>query len=325
MDKIVLFVYRNTKGVEDLVRQIREHGLEASVIVDPEEETVLPACREAIAIVTILTSFDRERIQRLDPSVRAIVTATMGYDHIDIQAARKRGITVVNVPDYAVQEVAVHQLSLILATIRRLKMFDRIVCAGAWNELSYESGIPMHRLSTMTYGTIGFGRIARLTADYARAFGMRVLAADPLVSKEEMAATGVEWMETPEELYRQADILSLNVPLTEQTRHLINDEAVSMMKDGMILVNTGRGAVIEEASLLKGLRDGKIGAAALDVFEQEPFSDTTHALMHMDNVILTPHIAYQTVESEEEVMRRAVSAAIEAAEGKVPENSIKIG
>lgn len=307
-----------------MTRRIEAEGIEAKVVCDVTEPAdIVRACKGADAVLTILTPFTEEMIGRLDASVKAIVVAAMGYDHVDAAAAAKRGIIVANVPDYAVQEVAVHQMALMLAALRKINIYDRIVHNGGWTGLDFVSGYPVHRLSTMTYGLLGFGKISRLVAKYTLAFGMRVIAYDPYIPEDFITEAGVACAKEADEVFEAADIISPNVPLADESRYMIDADAIAKMKDGIIIVNTGRGALIREPDLIEGLRSGKIGAAALDVFESEPFCDTDNPLMGMENVILTPHIAYQTEESEKEVMERATAAVIAAAKGKVPPCAVK--
>lgn len=323
--KIVLFVFSNTRGVPKMLRRIQASDMEAEVVYDaraPKE--VVRACRGADAVFTILTPFPKEVIEALDSTVRAIVVAAMGYDHVDVAAAEKRGIIVSNVPDYAVQEVAVHQMALMLSALRKINIYNRIVHEGRWTEPDFVSGYPVHRLSSLTYGLLGFGKISRLVAKYTLAFGMRVIAYDPFIPKDFMEEAGVICAKDAYEVFQSADIISPNVPLADELRYMIDEQAIDAMKDGVIIVNTGRGALIRESALIEGLKKGRIGAAALDVFETEPFCDRNNPLMEMENVILTPHIAYQTEESEKEVMERAIDAVILAAGGKEPADVVKL-
>ncbi|SFG74977.1 C-terminal binding protein [Oribacterium sp. WCC10] len=310
MSKIVLFLLKNTRGGDEMTRRIESLGIQAEVVYDADPEETIASCRGADAVLTVLTPFTREIISSLDTTVRAIIVAAMGFDHIDVTAAKERGIDVYNVPDYAVQEVAVHQISLMLASLRKLNIYDRFMHEGNWRSPDYIIGAPVHRLSTLTYGLLGFGRISREVAKYAIAFGMRVIAYDPFVEKIDIEKSGVVCADDRNEVFRCSDIISPNVPLSDSSRYLIDENAILHMKDGVIIVNTGRGALIHEQALIKGLQSGKVSAAALDVFEKEPFFDKTSPLMNMDNVILTPHIAYHSDESEKEVMMRAVDGAI---------------
>ena len=192
MAKIVLFVFSDTRCVTKMTQRIEAEGMTAKVVYDvTAHDDVLAACRGADAVVSILTPFTGEMIAALDSSVKAIVVAAMGYDHVDVNAAAKRGIIVANVPDYAVQEVAVHQMALMLAALRKLCIYDRIVKSGGWTVLDFSSGYPVHRLSTLCYGLLGFGKISRLVAGYTLAFGMRVIAYDPFIPRDAIEKAGV--------------------------------------------------------------------------------------------------------------------------------------
>ena len=321
--KIVLFLHKQTRGVPELLNMIEEAGMTPEVIYDAEKpERIISGCKGADAVLTILTPFDKDIIKSLDSSVKISVVAAMGYDHIDVAAASERKIYVANIPDYAVQEVAVHQIALMLSALRKICLYNKILHNGEWTELDFTAGYPVHRLSGMCYGLLGFGKISRLVAKYTLAFGMSVMAYDPFIPKDFIIEAGVKYADNADKIFENCDIISPNIPLADESRYIIDKNAISKMKDGVIIVNTGRGALIEEHALIEGLESGKIRAAALDVFENEPFCDKTNPLMKMDNVIMTPHIAYHTEESEKEVMTRAVAAAISGAEGKIPLNVI---
>ncbi|MBQ7676601.1 MAG: hypothetical protein IJT32_00045, partial [Lachnospiraceae bacterium] len=239
MAKIVLFLFSDTRGVPEMRRRIEAAGIEAQVVFDAfDEERIVGACDGADAVLTILTPFTGKMIARLAPSVKAIVVAAMGYDHVDVKAAAKRGIAVANVPDYAVQEVAVHQMALMLASLRKINIYDRIVHGGGWMRPDFVSGYPVHRLSTLTYGLLGFGKISRLVAKYTRAFGMRVIAYDPFIPKDFIEEAGVVCAQSANEVFAQADIISLNVPLADESCYMIDAGEIARMKDGVIIVNT---------------------------------------------------------------------------------------
>ena len=161
-----------------------------------------------------------------------------------------------------------------------------------------------------------------MVAQYVKGFGVTVYGYDPYLSAEAFDQYGVICADTPEKIFAECDLISPNIPLTEASRHIINAESIGKMKDGVIIINTGRGALIDEAALVEGLRNGKIQAAALDVFEEEPLVDRNHPLVQMDNVILTPHIAYFSVEAQAELVQKTFANAIQAASGLVPDGAV---
>ncbi|HEX9443087.1 MAG TPA: C-terminal binding protein [Candidatus Binatia bacterium] len=251
------------------------------------------------------------------PHLRAIVRYGIGVDTIDLAAATRRGILVANVPDYCVDEVATHALALILAWARKLPAAARLTRGGRW-----EVGplAPMESARDLTLGLIGFGRIARRLARMARAIGFQVAAADPNVKKAELGRQGVKPLPLAR-LLKTADFISLHVPLTPATRHIINDKALRRMKPAAYLINTARGGLVDETALYRALRDGRIAGAALDVLEEEPWPANS-PLRALDNVIVTPHSAWYTGRAQAELRRKASAEVVRALSGKAPKNLV---
>jgi D-3-phosphoglycerate dehydrogenase len=250
---------------------------------------------DGIMVVGALVT--EEVIERL-PRLRVIGRYGIGLDNIDLDAARRRGIAVISAPGYCATEVADHTLMFILATSRRLMFLHGGLTSGHWlrNEAS-----PMPALAGQTMGLVGFGEIARLVARRATAFGLKVVAYDPLLGDPDFTQAGVERMEL-DRLLAVADWVSLHVPLNTATRHIINKRALAIMKPNAVVVNTGRGPLVDEAALISALDAGHLGGAALDVFESEPLAPN-HPLLNRDNVLLTPHIAGLSDESQEHCRR----------------------
>ena len=216
-------------------------------------------------------------------------------------AATARGIPVTNVPDTFIEEVADHALMLILAAYRRLTLMDRYVRAGRWAEgRPHLSQFP--RLWGQTLGLISFGHVARAVAARARPFGVRILAYDPYVDETVMTQHEVEPVGLTD-LLRRSDVVSMHAPATADAFHLLTEEHFRLMKREALFVNTGRGPTVDEAALVKALEEGWIAGAGLDVFEQEP-ALTTNPLLHLDNVILTPHVASASARMDPERRRR---------------------
>lgn len=251
------------------------------------------------------------------PNVRFVLRPYMGYDDIDVEAATKHGVLVANVPDAFAIEVANHALSLILALNRELFAMDRYVRSGGWAARRGRANLEIHRPTAVTLGIVGFGGIGRLVAERLRPFGFKLLAADPFVSADQAAAYGATLV-TLDELLAQSDVVTLHVFLNKDTRHLMNAAAFAKMKRGAVLVNTCRGPVVDEAALAEALRSGQLGAAGLDVFEEEPIG-ADHPLCSMEQVILTPHAASQSVEGGNQLRQRVGEIARGAAIGGIPE------
>ena len=244
---------------------------------------------------------------------------SVGADTVDVEAATEAGIVVTNVPDVFVEEVADHTVALLLAAARRLKLMDRLMGEGKWREVRpVFHDVP--RLWGQTVGLISFGNIARAVARRCQPFGLHVIAYDPYVSELTMTAEGVEPVGFMEMLER-ADFVSMHAPLNAETRHLMSDEHFAAMKPSAIFVNNGRGPTVDEAALIRALEAGGIAGAALDVFEVEP-TNAENPLLHMDNVIVTPHVASATARMMPETRRRLGREIATALQGRWPRSAV---
>ena len=250
-------------------------------------ETVADATALVVDVQTDVPAAVFEACENLEIVARAGV----GVDGVDIPAAADHGVTVVNVPDYCREEVSTHAVSLLLASIRRLNVYDRSVKGGRWD---WADGAPIHRLTGETVGFLSFGQLAKATAEKLAGFNCDIVAADPYVEADEMAALGVEKVPL-DELLETADHVSVHAPLTDDTRHLFDRDAFRKMSETAVLVNVGRGPIVEEDALVWALENDEIAAAGLDVLEDEPLTDSS--LADRDDVILTPHTAFYSEES----------------------------
>ena len=266
----------------------------------------------------IITSWgfriDKQVISSLEKCV-VIGVGSVGVDMVDIEAATEAGIVVTNVPDVFIEEVADHTMMFLLAAGRRVKLMDKMAGDGRWFE-----GRPVlnqvPRLWGQTLGLISFGNVATAVARRAKAFGLQVIAYDPFVSELKMTAEGVEPV-SYEELLERSDYLSVHPGLNEETRGMLSDTQFSIMKSSAVVINCGRGAVIDEAALIRALNAGEIAAAGLDVLEQEP-PEPDNPLLTMDNVIITPHAASATTRMRSETRRRNGREVALALSGKWP-------
>ncbi len=225
--------------------------------------------------------------------LKAIGRAGIGVDNIDVPAATKRGIVVANAPQSNVVAAAEHTLALMLALCRNLPQAHASLTAGRWERSSF-AGVELYR---KTLGVLGLGRIGQLVARRARGFDMEVIAFDPFVAAERYRELGVQRAESSGEVYRRADILSLHLPSTAETANWLDAEAFAGMKDGVRVVNTARGELIDHAALEDALRSGKVAGAALDVFPEEPVAQ--HPLFGMPGVVVTPHLGALTAEAQD--------------------------
>ncbi len=222
------------------------------------------------------------------PNLKGIVTRSVGYNHIDLKAAQERGVSVCNVPDYGSHAIAEHVFALLLSSVRFVQEGDERV------ELGYFDfrGLRGLALKGKTLGIVGLGKIGVNVARIAsKGFLMNVLACDIHEDAEKAQEYGFLYTDQ-ETLFRESDIISLHAPLLDSTYHMINTESIASMKDGVVLINTARGGLIDTQALLESLRSRKIAYAALDVLEHEKNIERHHELLHMKNVVVTPHIAF---------------------------------
>lgn len=299
----------------------KEHDIEYVEYFDipfDDEDAIVEAAKGAVGIITTVHKIPRSIIERLDDSVKFINRIALGYEIIDVEAACEKGIAVCNVPDYGVQEVAVHTCALMLSAIRKIPMYNALLKTGWWKKIGLQSGHTVKRVSTQCLGLLGFGNIARHVAKYMSGFDMRTIAYDPYLDDSVFKEWGVERAETAEEVYKNADIISIHIPLFKETYHMVDDAAIEKMKDGVTIINTARGELLDSDALLRGLKSGKVRTAALDVVEGEPVGDADAELFKLDNLIVTPHIAYYSESSAEDLQRKGVEIAIDAAKGNIP-------
>ena len=234
---------------------------------------------------------------------RALIRNGVGFDSVDIAAARERGIAVCNVPDYGTEEVADHAIALALALCRQLFPLDQEAKQLGWMIRVEPS---LRRLRELTFGIVGMGRIGTAAALRAKALGFKVVFHDPYLPNGVDKAVGVSRVRTLDELLAMSDVLSLHCPLNDETRHLIAERELALMKPSAFVVNTARGAVIRKTAILAALREGSIAGAGLDVVEDEPLKTASEAAT--PNLIVTCHAAFCSVESKLEM--RAISARI---------------
>jgi D-3-phosphoglycerate dehydrogenase / 2-oxoglutarate reductase len=286
-------------------------------VADPDE--IVERAGEADAVLNCDVPMPAQVIRRLE-QCRVIARYGIGVDTIDIDAATAHGILVTNVPDYCIDEVSDHALALILSLARGVTRLDRSVRAGAWDI----SGAPKsRRLRGRTLGLVGFGRIARALAGKAAAIGLVVSAFDPYVSDDEIRAAGAK-PQSLSDLLRTADIVSIHVPLTAESRHLIDRARLALMKPDALLVNTSRGSLIDTAALQDALNSGDLAGAGLDVLEIEP-PDPLDPLLRMEEVVVTPHAAFFSEESVAELQRKAAEQVVAALAGSIPPFALNAG
>lgn len=256
--------------------------------------------------------FDARRIAGLE-RCRVISVYAVGTDGVDVAEATRRGIAVTNVPDYCTQDVAEHTVALLLAAWRKLPRAEQVARSGDW---ALDPIVPLGRLAGRRVGLLGFGRIAREVARRLQGFEVDLLAHDPVPDPEAAWHLGVELCSF-ERLLSSSDALSVHVPLTDRTRGLLGRNELAMLPAGAVVVNAGRGGVIDEDALLEALRSGHVAAAALDVVSSEP-PDPDHPLLALEQVICTPHMAYYSEDSLRDLRVAVARNALEVLEGGRP-------
>jgi D-3-phosphoglycerate dehydrogenase len=292
-------------------------GAKLLVIDTDSEDRYLEAAKDADALLVYAGGLQvgRKTIQSLE-RCKIIAVAAVGYDNVDIGAARDRNLWVTNVPDVFIEEVADHTLTLLLSAWRRLTVQDRMVRTGRWSEARpMLNRIP--RLMGQTLGFISFGNVPKSVSRRAKAFGFHMMAYDPYISELTMFEHGVEPVTELSELLARSDFVSAHLPLSAETRHMLSEAQFRRMKPSAVFINTGRGATVDERALVKALKEGWIAGAALDVFETEPV-EAANPLLAMENVILTAHAASASSRMPPETRRRAANEIVRVLKGGSP-------
>lgn len=254
-----------------------------------KEEEIVERVSDADIVITNKIPFDRETIEQA-PNLKCICVSATGYNIIDVEAAKDHGIVVCNAPSYSNESVAQHVFAGIFAAYNRIENYAKEARSGVWtatNEWCYTNE-PISNIYGQTMGILGFGQIGQRVGEIAQAFGMKVVAHHRHPERD--AKAGVEFVDL-ETLFRSADVLSLHVPLNASTKGIVNNDSLSLMKPSSILINTGRGPLIDEHALAQKLTEKKIRAAILDVMIDEP-PTASNPLLKCDNCFITPHIAW---------------------------------
>ena len=266
-------------------------------------------------IIRSATQVSAEVIDRAD-NLKAIGRAGIGVDNIDIEAATKHGVIVANAPESNTVAAAEHTLGLMLASARRIPAADSSLRDGEWKRSAFK-GV---EVSGKTLGLIGLGHVGAIVARGALGMGMRVLAYDPYVSEDRMRQVNVEPAETTDEVFEGADFVSLHVPRTPQTMGLVNEDSLAKMKPTAFLINVARGGIVDETDLYNALKEGTIAGAALDVFAEEP--TTQSPIFTLPNVVVTPHLGASTAEAQDRAGITAAEQLATALRGAVPIHAI---
>jgi len=305
-----------------LVREpIAESGLELlrrrfEVVEDADSDLQTIIGEFDAIVVRSATVLDAQLIQRAD-RLKVIGRAGVGVDNVDVDAATRRGIVVANAPEAAVVSAAEHTIALLLAVARSIPQAHAALKGGAWERTQF-AGI---ELAGKTLGVLGLGRIGRQVARRALGLGLRVVAYDPYVALERFRELGVEPASTPEDLYEAADLITVHLPLNEQTRGLLGAAAFARMRDGVRIVNAARGGLVDEEALADAIRSGKVAGAALDVFVSEPYAGP---LLELEEIVVTPHLAGSTTEAQDRaglIIAEQIAAALD---GEIVQTAVNI-
>ena len=292
-------------------------------LIQIQGDEIPPEFMDTDVLMVVSAKVKGEVIKQLS-KCRLIARIGIGTDKIDVAEATANGILVTNVPGFCESELADHTMALLLSAARKIIQLDKHIRASNFN---IRNEVTIRRIAGKKLGLVGFGVLAKAVAHRAKAFDLEIFAYDPYVEAHEMEKFGVIKMNSLENILKDCDFISLHLPLTDKTFHLIGEEQLKMMKPTAILINTARGAIIDEDALIKALSEHWIEAAGIDVFEKlDPFEEAPtkqfSPLFLLENVILTPHAAANSEEALIEVKVRAAQEVVRVLSGKWPENCV---
>ncbi len=316
MKKKVVIVDHREEGFEMEKKAFAEEDAELFICLCDSEDELIETVKDAYVIIFTYSKISEKVIKHLT-NCKLLIRYGIGLDNVDIKAASEKGIYVCNTPNYGTFAVAEHAFSLLMCVNRKLTLLDRNVRNHIWEMGNIP---PVYSLRNKTLGIVGFGSIGRYVCKMAVAFDMKVIIYDPFVD----ARTAKEYMAqivTFDELVKSSDHITLHAPLTEETKHLFNKNIFQNMKDSAIIINTSRGGLINQNDLKEVLKSGRIAGAGLDVFENEPV-DPHDELLIMDNVVLTPHLAWYTEDSVVNLHQEVIDDVRRVLRGYTPQNAV---
>lgn len=319
MGRAKVLIAEQLPNLEDDIKILSPYA-EVKVSSSTSEEIL---CKEIADVDLLLVVFVKVNSRIIDSAskLKSIVRFGIGIDNIDVQAATSRKILVVNIPDYAIDTVAEHAFALLIALARKITLADRVMRMKKWGNWTSPSKLYLGiDLKGKTLGIIGMGRIGRSLARKAEVFGMNLLAFDPYLEQKQLDDIKVKLTEL-EILLKESDFVSIHAPHTPETRSLIGENQLRIMKKTAYIINTSRGPLIDEQALIKALKKKWIAGAGLDVYEKEPPS-LNNLLLKLENVILTPHIAWYTEEASKRLEKLAIQRSVELLQGKIPKTVV---
>jgi D-3-phosphoglycerate dehydrogenase len=303
------------------MRLLEEEGVRIiSLPPGAEERSLRDLAQEADALITRGGIKVTRELMASSPRLKAVGVHGIGCDHVDLEAARELGKIVFNTPTALTETVAEMTMALMLALTRRVVSADKAVRAGEWSRKYGD--LRGTEIVGKTVGIIGLGKIGSAVARRLKPFGVRLIYHDVRENPELERETGIERVAI-EELLSRSDIVTLHVPYTSETHHIISGEEIGMMRDGAFIVNTARGRIIDQGALVEALRREKVAGAALDVFEEEPL-DPGSPLASMDNVILTPHLGASSVEAMERMAVQVAYGVLKVLRNEAPDHPVVI-
>lgn len=315
---VIISDAKSTTVDHDLQQEVlKRYGVTASSAITRTEDTLLETLGDASGLIVDAGVPVTARVIEATPSLEVIGRAGIGVDNVDLEAAADHGVTVVHNPAYSIDEVATHALSLALSCIRRLPMYDRQTRSGEWD---WAEGSPIRRLGDSTIGFLGFGKIPRRLATMVQGFGCDLLAHDPYLATNVVRTHNVEPIGF-EELLSRVDVLSIHVPLTNETERLIDADALATLSDDAILINTARGPVVDTDALVDALETETIDFAGLDVTDPEPLPED-HPLCTLENVIVTPHVGWYSDASRAQLSEEIAEDVGRVLSGDPPRNEV---
>ncbi len=304
-------------SAEGLAPLLSQKNIEVVLGEKMTEEELVYVIGEYDALIVRSATRVTARVIEAAKKLKVIGRAGVGVDNIDVEAATNKGILVVNAPDGNTIAATEHTIAMMLALARNIPQAAAKVKEGVWDKKSF-IGV---ELRGKVLGIIGLGRIGSAVAKRAQALEMKVIAYDPYITEEKAEGLGIKLMPLPE-LFRSADFITIHVPKTKDTYHLIDDHAFSLMKEGVRIINCARGGVIDEEALYRAMKSGKVAGAAMDVFEKEPNLDSP--LLELPNFIATPHLGASTIEAQLSVARDVAEEISAALRGEIVRNSVNI-
>jgi len=294
-----------------------EPDIEVDIKATQPEDELIKILPEYDAIIVRSATKVNKRVMENAPKLRVIARAGVGVDNIDLEEATRRGILVVNAPGGNTISATEHTIAMMLALARNIPQANAMLKSGVWNKKMFLGS----ELCKKTLGIIGLGRIGAAVARRAQAMEMRIVAYDPYITESRASALGVELLSL-DEVLQKADFITVHAPKTSGSKHMLDENAFAKMKDGVRIINCARGGIIDENALCEALKSGKVAGAALDVFENEPVTDSP--LFKLDNIIVTPHLGASTAEAQVNVASDVAHEIVAALKGKLVKNTVNI-